>query len=62
MPVANVQNAREVQRSLQTALTIKDVDARGQVIRSLLVETLDFERDDATPSGCDGQCHIDLGE
>ena len=43
MPIANVQDAREVERSLQDVLTAPNVDGRAQALRSLFIETLDFD-------------------
>ena len=43
MPIANVQDAREVERSLQAVLSTPDADGRAQAIRTLFVETLDFD-------------------
>ena len=43
MPIANVQDAREVESSLQEILSATDADAAAQAIRTLFVETLDFE-------------------
>ena len=42
MPIANIQDAREVERGLKTILTSPDADRRTQAIRPLFVETLDF--------------------
>ena len=46
MPIANIQDAHEVERGLQTVLTAPDADGRARAIRALFVETLDFERVD----------------
>ena len=46
MPIANTQDAHEVQRGLQTILTAADADGRAQAIRTLFVETLDFDHAD----------------
>ena len=43
MPIANVQDAQEVERSLQAILTAPDIEARTQAIRALFVETLDYD-------------------
>ena len=43
MPIANIQDAHEVERSLQAILSAHDADAAAQAIRTLLVETLDFD-------------------
>ena len=43
MPIANVQDAREVERSLQAILSLPGTDGRAQAIRALFVETLDFD-------------------
>lgn len=45
MPIANVQDAREVERSLQAILSHPDADERTQAIRALFVETLDFNHE-----------------
>ncbi len=42
MPIANIQDAREVEQGLQTILTSPDADRRTRAIRPLFVETLDF--------------------
>ena len=46
MPIANIQDAHEVQRGLQTILTAPDADGRARAIRTLFVETLDFDHAD----------------
>ena len=46
MPIANTQDAHEVQRGLQTILTAPDADERARAIRTLFVETLDFDQAD----------------
>ena len=46
MPIANIQDAHEVERGLQTILTASDADGRAQAIRTLFVETLDFDHAD----------------
>ena len=46
MPIANTQDAHEVQRGLQTILTAHDADGRAREIRKLFVETLDFDHAD----------------
>ena len=46
MPIANTQDAHEVQPGLQTILTASDADGRAQAIRTLFVETLDFDHAD----------------
>ena len=46
MPIANVQDAREIERSLNTILSATDPDERARAIRAMFVETLDFERAD----------------
>ena len=43
MPIANIQDALEVERSLQAILSAPDADATAQAIRTLFVETLDYE-------------------
>ncbi len=43
MPIANVQDAREVERSLGEILAAPDADAAARAIRTLFVETLDFD-------------------
>ena len=46
MPIANIQDAREVEGSLQAILYSTDADTAAQAIRTLFVETLDFDYDD----------------
>ena len=46
MPIANVQDAHEVERSLQTILSAHDTEGRARAIRTLFVDTLDFEHAD----------------
>ena len=46
MPIANTQDAHEVQRGLQTILTAPDADERARAIRTLFMETLDFDHAD----------------
>ena len=46
MPIANNQDAHEVERGLQTILTAPDADDRAREIRKLFVETLDFDHAD----------------
>ena len=46
MPIANIQDAHEVERGLQTILTAPDADGRAREIRKLFVETLDFDHAD----------------
>ena len=43
MPIANIQDAREVEGSLQAILYSTDADTAAQAIRTLFVETLDFD-------------------
>ena len=43
MPIANIQDAQEVERSLQSILTAHDIDARIQTVRTLFVEILDYD-------------------
>ena len=43
MPIANVQDAQEVERSLQSILAAPDTNARIQAIRTLFVEILDYD-------------------
>ena len=43
MPIANVQDAREVERSLQDILSHPGADERAQATRALFLETLDFD-------------------
>ena len=43
MPIINVQDAYEVETSLQAVLTAPSPDDRVQAIRTLFVETLDFD-------------------
>ena len=46
MPIANVQDAQEVERSLQSILAVPDIEARTQAIRALFVEILDYDYTD----------------
>ena len=46
MPIANIQDAHEIERGLQTILTAHDADGRAREIRKLFVETLDFDHAD----------------
>ena len=46
MPIANIQDAHEVERGLQTILAAPDADERARAIRTLFVETLDFDHAD----------------
>ena len=46
MPIANVQDAQEVERSLQSILAAPDTNARIQAIRTLFVEILDYDYTD----------------
>ena len=46
MPIANVQDAQEVERSLQAILVAPDIESRTQAIRSLFIETLDYGYED----------------
>ena len=43
MPIANIQDAQEVEHSFQTILSTPEVNARLSAIRTLFVETLDFD-------------------
>ena len=43
MPIANIQDAREVERSLQAILSAPDANNVAQAVRTLFVETLDFD-------------------
>ena len=43
MPIANIQDAREVEDSLRNILAASGADATSASIRTLLVETLDFD-------------------
>ena len=43
MPIANIQDSREVESSLQTILAAPDADGAAQAIRTLFVEILDFD-------------------
>ena len=43
MPLANIQDAQEVEHSLQAVLTSPDIEARIQAIRALFVEVLDYD-------------------
>ena len=47
MPIANVQDAREVEQSLRTILAESDIQTRIRVIRSLFTETLDYYHADS---------------
>ena len=46
MPIANIQDAQEVERSLQAILVTPDIESRTQAIRSLFIETLDYGYED----------------
>ena len=46
MPIANTQDAHEVERGLHTILTASDADGRARAIRNMFVETLDFDHAD----------------
>ena len=46
MPIANVRDAHEVERSLQTILSAHDAEDRTRAIRTMFVEALDFEHAD----------------
>lgn len=46
MPIANIQDAREVERGLRAIFDATDTDDRARAIRSLFVETLDFDQMD----------------
>ena len=50
MPIANIQDAREVEQSLHTILTESDTQARIRAIRSLFTETLDYYHADSKVS------------
>ena len=39
MPIANIQDAHEVERGLQTILAAPDADDRARAIRALFVDT-----------------------
>ena len=43
MPIANIQDAQEVERSLQSILIAHDINARIQTVRTLFVEILDYD-------------------
>ena len=43
MPIANIQDAREVERSLRGILSAPDADGAPQAVRTLFVEPLDFD-------------------
>ena len=45
MPIANIQDAQEVERGLQAIFDAANTDDRARAIRRLFVETLDFEID-----------------
>ena len=42
MSIANIQDAQEVERSLQSILAAPDINARIQTVRTLFVEILDY--------------------
>ena len=44
MPIANIQDAREVERGLRAIFDATNADDRARAIRSLFVETLDFDQ------------------
>ena len=46
MPIANIQDAHEVEQGLQTILAAPDADGRARAIRKMFVETLDFDHAD----------------
>ena len=46
MPIANIQDAREVERGLQTIFDASNPDDRARAIRTLFVETPDFHHVD----------------
>ena len=46
MPIANIQDAQEVECSLQSILAAPDTNARVQAIRTLFVEILDYDYTD----------------
>ena len=46
MPIANIQDAQEVERSLQSILAAPDTNARIQAVRTLFVEILDYDYTD----------------
>ena len=46
MPIANIQDAQEVERGLQSILAAPETNARVQAIRSLFVEILDYDYTD----------------
>ena len=43
MPIANIQDANEVKRSLEAIFVAPDINTRFQTIRTLFAECLDFE-------------------
>ena len=43
MPIANIQDAREVERSLRGILSATDADGAAQAVRTLFVEPLDYD-------------------
>ena len=43
MPIVSIQDAQEVEHSFQTILSAPEINARLQAIRTLFVETLDFD-------------------
>ena len=46
MPIANIHDAREVERGLGAIFDARDTDDRARAIRSMFVETLDFDQTD----------------
>ena len=46
MPIANIQDVKEVENNLQGIFDASSVNDRLRAIRTLFVETLDFERED----------------
>lgn len=46
MPIANIQDAREVERGLHNIFEANEADARARAIRALFVQTLDFDQAD----------------
>ena len=43
MPIADIQDAREVEHSLRGILSATDADGAAQAVRTLFVETLDYD-------------------
>ena len=46
MPIADIQDAREVEHSLRGILSATDADGAAQAVRTLFVEILDYDYED----------------